>query len=241
MGDIKMDLKDRIIVALDTSSVKESKSLIDALDDDVINYKVGLEQYLASDGKMVDTLNERKKNVFLDLKFHDIPNTVNAAAREAVKKGVWMFNIHVTAIETMQQAVLATKEEAEKLNVKKPYLIGVTVLTSMTKKDLEDIGGYKGYTDELVLKKANLAKEAGLDGVVASPREVKVIKENCGEDFTVVCPGIRPIWSQSNDQKRIMTPKEAFQDGADFLVIGRPITKASKPKEAVSKILDEFK
>ena len=236
-----MDLKDRIIVALDTSSVKEAKDLIDDLDDNAINYKVGLEQYLASEGKMVDILNEKEKNVFLDLKFHDIPNTVSAAAKEAVKKRVWMFNIHVTALETMQQAVLATKEEAEKLNVVRPYLIGVTVLTSMTKKDLQDIGGYKGDTDELVLKKAFLAREAGLDGVVASPREVKMIKENCGENFIVVCPGIRPIWSQNNDQKRIMTPKEAYEDGADFLVIGRPITKASRPKEAASKILDELK
>lgn len=239
MGIFKLDIKDRIIVALDTSSTKEAEALMKDLKEEAVNYKVGLEQYLASDGKMVDILNKNNKNVFLDLKFHDIPNTVSAAAREAVKKNIWMFNIHVTALETMKGAVEVTKKEADRLNIQRPLIIGVTILTSLSKYDLKDLG-YIGETGELAVRRASLAKKAGLDGVVASPKEVRMIKDECGDDFVVVCPGVRPEWSQKDDQKRFMTPKEALQEGADYLVVGRPVTKAKDPVEAISMIYKEM-
>lgn len=229
-----------IIVALDTSSTEEVENLLNVLDDKVSCYKIGLEQYLATQGKIVDSLIERKKNVFLDLKFHDIPSTTAAASREATKKGVWMFNIHVTANETMKDAVDARNEAAKKLGIKRPLLVGVTLLTSMAKEDLELVYGYTKEPSELVLKRALLAKSAGLNGVVTSPQEVSRVKKYCGKNFTTICPGVRPKWSQSDDQERVLTPGEAIREGADYLVIGRPITKAKDPAKALDMILTEL-
>ena len=235
-----LDPREKLIVALDTSDEERLLYLVQELDENVIYYKVGLEQYLSSRGKVQDYLRDKNKKVFLDLKFHDIPNTMAAAARVAVSEGVWMFNIHVTGINGMKMVVDATYDEAEKLGIKKPLIIGVTVLTSLDAEDLGQLG--IDYTPaETVLKRAMLAERAGLDGVVSSAREAKSIKESCSNSFITVCPGVRPDWAGKGDQKRVMTPGEAVREGADYLVIGRPVTKAEEPEKAVIKILEEMK
>ncbi|MBZ4686490.1 MAG: orotidine-5-phosphate decarboxylase [Clostridia bacterium] len=232
-------MKAKLIVALDTPEEKRVRELVTVLKDKVDIFKVGLEQYLASRGKVLDYLRSNGKKVFLDLKFHDIPNTVEAAARVAVREGVWMFNMHVSDFEGMKRVAEAALEEAEKTGIVRPLVIGVTVLTSMSEEDLQETG-IPLTPQELVIKRALLAQKAGLDGVVASPREAKSIRENCGEDFISVCPGIRPAWAAKGDQKRIMPPGTALKEGAHYLVVGRPITKADDPGEAASKILAEM-
>lgn len=234
-----MVLREKIIVALDTAEESSVKELVISLENRVEVFKIGLEQYLASSGKVVDYLNSKGKKVFLDLKFHDIPNTMAAAARQAVGHGVWMFNIHVTGLEGMKTVVEAARDEALKLGVKKPLIIGVTVLTSLNDNDLQMLGN-RYSAGELVLKKAVLAAKASLDGVVCSANEVRKINEKIAADFLTVCPGIRPSWAVKGDQKRIMTPANAVKEGADYLVIGRPITKADNPAAAVEKIIKEI-
>lgn len=231
-------MRKKIIVALDIAEESSVKELVNSLENRVEVFKIGLEQYLTSRGKVVDYLNSKGKKVFLDLKFHDIPNTMAAAARQAVGHGVWMFNIHVTGLEGMKAVVEAAGDEALKLGVKKPLIIGVTVLTSLNNNDLQMLGNLYS-AGELVLKKAALAAEAGLDGVVCSANEAGKIKEEAN-GFLTVCPGIRPDWAVKGDQKRIMTPANAVKEGADYLVIGRPITKADNPAAAVEKIIDEI-
>lgn len=231
--------KERLIIALDKSETAEVKELVERLGESITVYKVGLEQYLASKGELVEYLHSREKRVFLDLKFHDIPNTMAAAARQAVRQGVWMFNIHITGREAMEQVVEAARMESARCGINRPLLIGVTVLTSLADSDLTELG-YKQTAAELVLKKAKLAAAAGLDGVVSSPREAELIKDNCGNQFVTVCPGIRPEWASKGDQKRIMTPAMAVNSGADYLVIGRPVTRADNPSNAAEKILQEM-
>ncbi len=231
--------RDKLIVPLDTSDDDRIKYLVEELDEMVDIFKIGLEQYLASRGKVLDFLKSKGKKVFLDLKFHDIPNTMAAAARRAVAEDVWMFNIHVTGVEGMKMVMDAARDEAEKRSLQIPLIIGVTVLTSLADDDLRQLG--IDYTPaETVLKKANLAKKAGLDGVVSSAQEAKIIKDNCGPSFVTVCPGVRPDWASTGDQKRIMAPRAALLEGADYLVIGRPISKADKPAEAAERILTEM-
>ncbi|MFW5972177.1 MAG: orotidine-5'-phosphate decarboxylase [Bacillota bacterium] len=231
--------KSKLIVPLDTSEDSRLRYLVEELSDRVDIFKVGLEQYLASRGKVLDYLKKKDKKVFLDLKFHDIPNTMAAAARRAVAEGVWMFNIHVTGVEGMKWVIDAAQDEAAKRNIDVPLIIGVTVLTSLAEDDLEQLG--IDYTPaETVLKRAMLARKAGMDGVVSSPREARIIKESTGNKFVTVCPGVRPEWAATGDQKRIMTPADALNEGANYLVIGRPITKARKPAESAEKILKEM-
>lgn len=229
----------KLIVALDTSDEVKLKKLLDELGDTVDIFKVGLEQYLASRGKVLDLLKKKGKQVFLDLKFHDIPNTMAAAARRAVNEKVWMFNIHVTGSESMKQVMAAARYEAEKLGIDCPKIIGVTVLTSLSNEDLKELG-YQNTAAESVITRAKLAKEAGLSGVVSSAKEAASIKKEVGNDFMTVCPGVRPIWASKGDQKRIMTPSAAISEGADYLVVGRPITQAVLPAEAAKKILGEM-
>ncbi|MEJ6950480.1 orotidine-5'-phosphate decarboxylase [Natronospora cellulosivora (SeqCode)] len=229
----------KLIVALDTSDEKKLKKLLKDLGETVDIFKVGLEQYLASRGKVLDLLKKKNKKVFLDLKFHDIPNTMAAAARRAVSENVWMFNIHVTGSEAMRQVMNAAQEEAKKLEFDCPKIIGVTVLTSLSDEDLKQLG-YENTAAESVLTRANLAKEAGLDGVVSSAKEAASIKNEVAKDFITVCPGVRPVWASKGDQKRIMTPSAAIKEGADYLVVGRPITQSDNPAESASKILSEM-
>ncbi|MFW6036059.1 MAG: orotidine-5'-phosphate decarboxylase [Halothermotrichaceae bacterium] len=234
-----MRVKEKLITALDTSKEKRLIELVNNLEQNVEVFKIGLEQYLASRGKALDLLKEKNKKIFLDLKFHDIPNTMAAAARNAVREGVWMMNIHITGKEAMKWVMEAVTDEAAKLGVDRPLVIGVTVLTSLDDKDLNDLG-INVTTEELVIKRAALAKSAGLDGVVSSPREAAKIKKACGNEFITVCPGIRPEWSVKGDQKRIMPPAKALEVGADYLVVGRPIRTADNPAQAADKIIKEM-
>ena len=234
-----VDGKEKLIVAVDTNDFNKAKNLIDSLANNVDIFKVGLEQYISMKGKTIDYLREKGKKVFLDLKFHDIPNTMQSAVRAAVRDNIWLMTIHVSDMEGMKQCALAAKEEAEKLGVEKPIIVGVTVLTSLSDKDLQDIG-CNMTTQELAIKRAKLAKDAGLDGVVCSAKEVDKIVDVCGEDFVTVCPGIRPKESDLGDQKRIVTPKDAINKGAHYLVVGRPITKSKNPNIAAKNIIEEI-
>jgi orotidine-5'-phosphate decarboxylase len=230
--------REKLIVALDFPNWEDAEKMVKSLPE-VSLFKVGLELYLASSGQAVRRLRELGKEVFLDLKFHDIPNTVAQACRQAASEGAFIFNVHASGgREMMRQAVLSAQEEATKQKLKKPLLLAVTVLTSLDDQDLSEIGfaGTKAAVGRLAL----LAKEAGIDGVVASPQEIKLIRELCGPDFKIVCPGVRPQWASLGDQKRVLTPEEAVAAGADFLVIGRPITKAKSPNEAALKIMEEI-
>ncbi len=231
--------KEKLIVAIDTNEFNKAKALIDTLENEVEIFKVGLEQYVATRGKTVDYLNEKGKKIFLDLKFHDIPNTMQSAIRAAVRDRVWMMTIHVSDIESMKQCAIAAKEEAERLNIPKPIIVGVTVLTSLSNEDLQDIG-CNYTTEELAIKRAKLAKEAGIDGIVCSAKEVGKIVEVCGDDFVTVCPGVRPQGEEVGDQKRVVTPSQAIQNGAHYLVVGRPITKSQNPSDASKKIVEEI-
>ena len=173
--------------------------------------------------------------VFLDLKFHDIPNTVEGASKSACSLGVKIFNVHASGGKRMMEA--AAKAAGAFKN--RPLVLAVTVLTSMSDDDLGECG-IRENVNEHVVKLAILAKQSGLDGVVASAHEIELIKAECGKDFVVLSPGIRPVWSDKDDQKRIVTPREAFEKGANYIVIGRAITKASDPVKAADRILEEF-
>jgi orotidine-5'-phosphate decarboxylase len=232
--------EDRLIVALDYPTWDEAEKLVKMLPE-VKFFKVGLELYLASKGLAVESLRELGKKVFLDLKFHDIPNTVAQACRQAVAQGAAIFNVHATGgREMMSKAALATKTSSEELGItNRPLLIAVTVLTSFDEAGFQEIG--MNDINNSVINFARLAQESGIDGVVASPKEIKSIRENCGPGFKIICPGVRPVWAAANDQKRITTPGEAIGRGADYLVVGRPITAAPNPREAALKVLEEIK
>lgn len=229
--------QEKVIIALDYPNWKEAEKLVLQIPE-VKYYKVGLELYLASRGEAVQNLKKLGKKVFLDLKFHDIPNTVAQACCQAVDQGADILNVHALGgKEMMAKSASAVQEQALKQKREKPLLIAVTLLTSMNEYDLQGVG--LSGVEQSVGRLAHLTKEAGLDGVVASPREIKLIREKCGKDFKIICPGVRPTWAAKGDQKRVLTPKEALALGADFLVIGRPITKADNPREAAQRILEE--
>jgi orotidine-5'-phosphate decarboxylase len=244
-----MDHKDRIIAALDVPTLAEAEGLAGELGPKVGALKAGLELLTAEGAPKVVSALSRYGRLFLDAKFKDIPNTVAGAARSAARLGVWMFNVHcMGGSEMMKAARLASIEEAEKLNTTPPLVIGVTVLTSLDVKALAEtgVGDIKETKDikERVVLLALLAKRAGLDGVVASPQEVRDIRAACGKDFLIVTPGVRPTWAARGDQRRVTTPREAIESGADYLVIGRPITDPPKeigtPAGAIEKILEEI-
>lgn len=235
-----MGAEDRLIVALDFPTWEEAKQVVVDLPE-VRFFKVGLEMYLASKGEAVHSLVKMGKEVFLDLKFHDIPNTVAQACRQATGSGAKIFNIHASGGRSMMSAAAkATAEEAQSQGGKKPLLIGVTVLTSMNQQELSEIMGEQNL-QQTVVQLAQLAREVGLDGVVASPQEIELIRAACGPDFTIICPGVRPAWAATGDQKRVRTPGEAIRAGADYLVVGRPITQAANPREAALRVMQEMK
>ncbi|MDB4349631.1 orotidine-5'-phosphate decarboxylase [Omnitrophica bacterium] len=233
-------LKDRIIVALDVGDAELCKELLVKLHPTIKIFKVGSQLFTTKGQEVINMIRRRGAGCFLDLKFHDIPVTVGNAADSATKLGVDMFDIHASGgLEMMKRAVEASEEVAERLKLKKPLILGVTVLTSMNKKDLEILGVERSPEDQ-VLFLAELTKKAGLDGVIASADEVGPIKKNLGADFLVITPGIRPSWANKADQKRVATPKEAFDRGADYIVIGRPITETENPKAAAERIIGEL-
>ena len=238
----KIEKNPKLIVALDVDNYRKAARIVRSLAPYVKVFKVGNILFTKCGPKIVSYIHKAGAKVFLDLKYHDIPNTVANAAVEATKMGVYMMNMHtLSGKECMQKTAIAVSQTAKELNIFKPLLVSVTVLTSMKEEDLIPLGIHD-KVEKIVMRYASLAKEAGLDGVVASPHEIKKIKEKFGESFVIVTPGIRPQWAQaSDDQKRIMTPNEAVTAGSDFIVVGRPVIQAKKPVEAVKKILEEIK
>jgi orotidine-5'-phosphate decarboxylase len=235
----KLEAKEKIIIALDVPTRKEALSLISGLKEAHI-FKVGMELFTAEGPRLLEEITREGKKVFLDLKYHDIPNTAAGAVRSAARHGVHMLTLHTSGgREMLARAVEAGAQEAAASGKPRPSLLGVTVLTSLKEAELKNIGVPASVADQ-VLRLALLAKEAGLDGVVCSPQEIEIIKKELGSDFLVVTPGIRPVWAAAQDQKRVMTPAEALTKGADYLVIGRPITGASSPQEAFLKIVREI-
>jgi orotidine-5'-phosphate decarboxylase len=234
-----MTPKDRLIIALDVDSYEKASELVDRLSPVVDIFKVGIAPFTDFGEKIIDKLHKTNKKIFLDLKYHDIPNTVKNAAAAAAKKGIFMMNFHCLGGKKMLEAAVKGAEEAAGGKRKRPILLGVTVLTSMDDGDLGKIG-MAGSVKEKVMEFAKLALEAGLDGVVGSAEETAGIKKLCGKDFIVVTPGIRPLWSESGDQKRVVSPSEAVANGSDYIVVGRPVIEADDPRETVAKIIEEM-
>lgn len=238
---MQLTARERLVLALDVDDFKKAEELVGKLSDYVGVFKVGSQLFTAEGTKVVNMINEKGGKVFLDLKFHDIPNTVARAAEVATKLGAYIFDVHTSGgYEMMKAAAEASKKISLSLGVRKPLILGVTLLTSINQEILEKEIGVKKKLEEQVVHLAKLAKAAGLDGIVASSWEIKEIRKACGEDFVILTPGIRPTGKSSDDQKRVMTPREATKLGADFLVIGRPIRNAANPVEAAKKILKEM-
>lgn len=225
----------KIIVALDFASGNAALELVDKLDPQKCRLKVGKELFTRSGPQLVQTLQGRGFDVFLDLKFHDIPNTTSAAVAAAADLGVWMVNVHASGGEKM---MTACRERLEPFGVGRPLLIAVTVLTSMNSNDLAGIGVFDSPETQ-VSRLATLTKNCGLDGVVCSAREASKLKAEQGSDFQLITPGIRPRTADKGDQERVMTPIEALKAGSDYLVIGRPITQAADPLAALEAICSE--
>ena len=226
-----------ILVALDVESAGKAIDLANALRGSVGGFKIGKQLFTAAGPDMVRELTAKGDRVFLDLKFHDIPNTVAGAVQSSIATGAWMVNVHASGGSAMMQAAAeSARKTAAALGRPRPLVIAVTVLTSMNDQALQEIGVGRSMIDQVV-HLAKLAKASGLDGVVASPQEVTAIRSACGKDFQIVTPGIRPADQQGkDDQARTLTPAEAMTAGASFLVIGRPITAAANPREAAEKI-----
>jgi orotidine-5'-phosphate decarboxylase len=225
----------RVIVALDFSTASEALAFTARITPQQCRVKVGYELFTSAGPGMVSTLVENGFDVFLDLKYHDIPNTVASACAAAARLGVWMLNVHTLGGRGMMQAA----REAVDKSAHRPFLIGVTVLTSHTAGDLQEIG-LGGDTESQVLRLAQLAKQSGLDGVVCSAQEASRLRAEHGANFCLVTPGIRPVGSERGDQARVVTPTEAIRMGSDYLVIGRPVTQAADPVDVLETINREL-
>ena len=230
----------RIITALDVETKAQALALVKELAEASL-FKVGLELFTAEGPALLREIKALGKGAFLDLKLHDIPNTVGEAARIGVRLGARMMTIHASGgREMMTRAAAAVQEEAAKLGTEKPILLGVTILTSLKGEDLASIG-MPADTAAQVVRLAGLARASGMDGVVCSAQEIEIVRREAGADFLIVTPGIRPAWAAAaQDQKRIMTPALAIQKGSDYLVVGRPITQAPSPREAFARIAAEI-
>src|SRR4030042_112982 len=232
--------KEKIIFALDVEHFTEAQHWVNLLKDHVGIFKVGKQLFTHAGPKVVDMIRQKGQKVFLDLKFHDIPNTVAKAGGEATKLGVAMFNLHALGgFEMMKKTVDASRATAKSLGIPKPLILAVTILTSMDEETLKEVG-VQGPLIEEVGRLAFLSMKAGVDGVVASPQEIGIIRERCGEKFLIVTPGIRAPSDKKDDQKSTLTPKEAISAGANYLVIGRPLKEAKDPLEAVQKIIEDI-
>lgn len=234
MNKISANNHSRIIVALDFGRESDAMALVERLDPSRCRVKIGKEMFTRNGPQLVEKLVAKGYDVFLDLKFHDIPNTVAGACRSAADLGVWMINVHALGGKRMMEAA----RDALEKNSSRPQLIGVTILTSMGEEDIAQIG-LSGTPADNVRRLALLAQESGLDGVVCSPKEVEMLREAIKSEFRLVTPGIRPAWAEKGDQTRITTPADAVRMGSDYLVIGRPITSAEEPLQALAKIEDE--
>ena len=232
--------KDRIIFALDVEHFHEALHWVTLLKDRVGIFKVGKQLFTHSGPKVIDMICQKGQKVFLDLKYHDIPNTVAKAGEEATKHQVAMFNLHALGgFEMMRKTVEASRVVAKNLGITRPIILAVTILTSMDEEGLKEVGIQGPLIDE-VGRLSLLAQKSGVDGVVASPQEIGIIRQRCGERFLIVTPGIRHPSDKKDDQKRTLTPREAIEAGADYLVIGRPIKQAKDPIEAVQRIVEDI-
>jgi orotidine-5'-phosphate decarboxylase len=233
-------MRERLIVALDVGDLGEVKELVKLLASEVGMFKVGKQLFTHAGPQAVRLIQELGGEVFLDLKFHDIPNTVAKAAVEATRLGVKMFNVHASgSLEMMRATVKEARRVCHQQNLRKPIMLAVTVLTSLNQDDLKRVG-VDGRVADQVVRLALLTKEAGMDGVVASPHEVADIRSACGRRFVIVTPGIRPRDAGRNDQQRVMTPADAIQASVDYIVVGRPILAAKDPVAAACKIIAEM-
>lgn len=224
-----------IIIALDFDELETVEKLVEQLDPTTCRLKVGKQLFTSCGPRAVSALIERGFDVFLDLKFHDIPNTVAKACTVAAELGVWMVNVHASGGREMMRAARQALDKFDN----PPLLTAVTVLTSFQQSDLPDLG-LSGSIEQHVLRLTKLAAESGCDGVVCSPQETPMLRAQMGPDFVTVTPGIRPSWSAKNDQIRITTPADALKNGSDYLVIGRPITAAEDPVSALDRIRTEI-
>ncbi|MGI9056353.1 MAG: orotidine-5'-phosphate decarboxylase [Pyrinomonadaceae bacterium] len=240
--------ENKIIVALDVPTADEARKIIAEIKTEVGAFKIGLQLFTAAGASFVREVVSAGNKVFLDVKFHDIPNTVAKASIEVARLGVWMFNLHASGGgEMMRRTISEVAEFCEKENLERPKIIGVTVLTSSGEKTLKETGIAENAESQ-VLRLAELSANCGLDGVVASPLETKTIRENIGQkDFLIITPGVRPDFGANktndgtnDDQKRVKNPKSAIADGADYLVIGRPILQAENKLKALRQILEEI-
>jgi orotidine-5'-phosphate decarboxylase len=231
--------QDKLIIALDVDELEQARTLVGLLRDHAGAFKIGKQLFTRYGPESVRMVLRQGGRVFLDLKYHDIPATVARAAREAVRLGAFMFNVHATGGHAMMRAAAAAvRDAAAEFGCARPALLAVTVLTSLGPEDLRPLGIRDGAA-ELVGRLALLARDAGMDGVVASPNEIALIRQACGADFLIVTPGIRPLSSAHDDQKRTMTPGGAIAAGADYLVVGRPVTAAADPAAALLAIRAE--
>jgi len=230
--------REKIIFALDVDKLSEIDRWAELLANKVGMFKVGKELFTTAGPAAVEAVKRHGGEVFLDLKYHDIPNTVAQAMLAAGRLGVRLANLHALGgPEMMEQAATAVRKQFTE--AERPRLLAVTILTSSTQETLKAVG-IEHPVEQMVVRLAKLAKESGMDGVVASPLEIQAIRAACGPDFLIVTPGVRPAFASVDDQKRIMTPAEAVQAGADYLVIGRPIAKAADPVQAAEMIVDEI-
>ncbi|MBI1993800.1 MAG: orotidine-5'-phosphate decarboxylase [Deltaproteobacteria bacterium] len=233
-------MRERLILALDVDDLERAKKTVRLLAGAVGMFKVGKQLFTLAGPQAVKLIHEMGGEVFLDLKFHDIPTTVAKAAIEATRLGVKMFNVHASgSLEMMRLTVREIGRVCRQENLRKPIMLAVTVLTSLNKSDLKKVG-VDGEVEDQVIRLALLTKEAGMDGVVASPQEVAAIRAACGRRFIIVSPGVRPQKGKRNDQRRVMTAEEAIRAGADYLVVGRPVMEAKDPPAAVREILAEM-
>lgn len=232
MNSSHLSPRDRLIVALDFPSQAKALALVAALGDAVSFYKIGLELYTAAGPGVVQAVAASGAQIFLDLKLHDIPNTVAKAVAAAGQLGVKLLTLHLSGGRAMLEAAVKAKPPGLSL-------LGVTVLTSVTEQTLRETG-VDAAVQEQVLRLGELGKEAGVDGLITSPQEVAVLRQRLGKELLLITPGVRPAWSAADDQKRFTTPAEAIAAGADYLVIGRPITAAADPRAAVEKIVAEL-
>jgi orotidine-5'-phosphate decarboxylase len=225
----------KIIVALDYANAKQAYEFVDRISPKHCQLKVGKEMFTHLGPDFVSELVKRGYRVFLDLKYHDIPNTVAKACQKAADLGVWMINVHASGGRRMMEAA----KEALSTFDQPPMLIAVTVLTSLSDEDLAEMG-YALTAEKQVVKFAQLAESSGLDGVVCSPMEIAALRQCCSNNFNLITPGIRPESSKSDDQKRVMTPQQACSVGANYLVIGRPITQSEDPVATLKKISESI-
>ena len=234
------DAKSKLIFALDVDNLDDARSWVEQLQGQVGVFKIGKQLFTRCGPEVVNLVQAGGADVFLDLKYHDIPNTVAMAGLEALRLGVRMFNVHALGgFEMMAKLVAEVDAVCPRDNPNRPLLLAVTILTSSNDETLRGIGIDRPVA-EMVPRLARLAQDAGMDGVVASPKEVGLIRKACGQDFLIVTPGVRPTFASQDDQKRVTTPGDALRAGADYLVIGRPISAAADPTVAARMILEEM-